>query len=81
MFFQLSTALTLLHVLLTLGVSVRVIMRRPPTGVAAAWLMLVAFLPYVGIVFYLLVGNGGSECAALGESPSCARPMPTCPAM
>ena len=57
MFFQLSTALTLLHVLLTLGVSVRVIMRRPPTGVAAAWLMLVAFLPYVGIVFYLLVGE------------------------
>ncbi len=57
MFFQLSTALTLLHVLLTLGVSVRVIMRRPPTGVAAAWLMLVAFLPYVGVLFYLLVGE------------------------
>ncbi len=57
MFFQLSTALTLLHMLLTLGVSVRVIMRRPPTGVAAAWLMLVAFLPYVGILFYLLVGE------------------------
>jgi cardiolipin synthase len=57
MFFQLSTALTLLHVLLTLGVAARVIMRRPPTGVAAAWLMLVAFLPYVGIVFYLLVGE------------------------
>ena len=57
MFFQLSTLLTLLHILVVLGISLRVIMRRAPNGVALAWMFLVAFLPLVGAVFYLLIGE------------------------
>ena len=52
-----STLLTLLHVSVVLGISLRVIMRRPPSGVALAWMFLVAFLPLVGAVFYLLIGE------------------------
>src|SRR5271166_3053491 len=52
-----STLLSLTHVLIVLGVSLRVIMRRPPTGVALAWMFLVAFLPVVGPVLYLLIGE------------------------
>ena len=61
MYVQLSTLLTfaaiVLHVSIVLGVSLRVIMRRPPAGVALAWMFLVAFLPLVGFVFYLLIGE------------------------
>jgi cardiolipin synthase len=51
------TLLTLLHVFVVLAISLRVIMRRPPSGVALAWMFLVAFLPLVGAVFYLLIGE------------------------
>ncbi|MHB8972526.1 MAG: cardiolipin synthase [Pirellulaceae bacterium] len=57
MFFELSTLLSIVHAALVISISIRVIMRRPPTGVASAWLVLVAFLPFVGAVFYLLVGE------------------------
>ena len=57
MFFQLSTLLSIVHAVLVISISIRVIMRRPPTGVALAWLVLVAFLPFVGALFYLLVGE------------------------
>ncbi|MGO9114751.1 MAG: cardiolipin synthase [Thermoguttaceae bacterium] len=57
MFFQPSMLLTLAHVLVVLAISLRVIMRRPPSGVALAWMFLVAFLPLVGPVFYLLIGE------------------------
>ena len=49
--------LIVLHVSIVLGTSVRVIMRRPPSGVALAWMFLVASLPVVGFVFYLLIGE------------------------
>jgi cardiolipin synthase len=58
MLLQLSTLLGLfLHVSIVLGISLRVIMRRPPSGTALAWMFLVAFLPLVGAVFYLLIGE------------------------
>ena len=61
MFFQLSTLLALLtfalHVFIVLGVSLRVIMRRPPAGVALAWMFLTAFVPVAGFGFYLLIGE------------------------
>ena len=49
--------LGLLHVVLVVGISIRVIMRRPNTGVALAWLFIVAALPYVGAVLYFLLGE------------------------
>jgi cardiolipin synthase len=57
MYFQLSTLLTLVHVSVVLAISLRVIMRRPPSGVALAWMFLVAFFPLVGALFYLLIGE------------------------
>ena len=49
--------LILVDVAIIVGVSLRVIMRRPPTGVALAWMFLVAFLPVIGFVIYMLIGE------------------------
>ncbi len=49
--------LILVDVAIIVGVSLRVIMRRPPTGVALAWMFLVTFLPVIGFVIYMLVGE------------------------
>ena len=57
MLFQLSTLLSIAHATIVILISVRVIMRRPANGVALAWLFLVAVLPFVGAVIYLLVGE------------------------
>ena len=58
MLFQLFTLLlTFLHVSVVLGISLRVIMRRPPSGVALAWMFLTAFVPLGGAVLYLLIGE------------------------
>jgi cardiolipin synthase A/B len=58
---MISTALAIASLLLHFGamiaLSVRVIMRKPPVGVALAWLFLIAAVPLVGIAFYLLVGE------------------------
>jgi len=47
----------LVHVTVVVGLVIRVIMRRPPVGVACAWLLLIMALPYAGAVIYLLVGE------------------------
>lgn len=49
--------LELLHLLIVFGIMVRVIMRRPAIGVALAWLILVAAIPYVGALAYLIIGE------------------------
>lgn len=46
-----------LHALTVTGLTLRVIMRRPPTGVAMAWLLAILALPYVGALAYLLIGE------------------------
>lgn len=57
-FFPASGPLVLL-ILFAIGIAiaVRVIMSRPTTGVGLAWLILVAALPLVGAVVYLLIGE------------------------
>lgn len=52
-----SVLLAALHGALIAGVGVRVVMRRAARGVALAWLLLVAALPYVGALAYLLIGE------------------------
>ena len=52
-----STLLILVHLVLVVGFSLRVVMQRPATGVALAWLFLIAAVPYVGPIAYLLVGE------------------------
>ncbi|MGD8443062.1 MAG: phospholipase D-like domain-containing protein [Desulfobacterales bacterium] len=51
------TFMTLLHVLIMTGVSIRIITVRLPVTVALAWLILVFFLPLVGAVAYLVLGE------------------------
>lgn len=48
---------TVFHLVVMIGFSLRVVMQRPPTGVALAWLFLLAVFPYVGPIAYLLVGE------------------------
>ena len=52
-----STVMAMTHVLIVIVITVRVIMKRPATGVALAWLVLVAILPFVGALTYLLIGE------------------------
>lgn len=52
-----SSLLIIVHLLLVLGLSLRVIMQRPPTGVALAWLFLIAAIPLGGALAYLLLGE------------------------
>jgi cardiolipin synthase len=52
-----SATLALLHLAISIGISVRVIMRRPNTGVALAWMFIVAVLPFAGAVIYLFLGE------------------------
>lgn len=52
-----STYTLSVHVLIVLVVSTRVIMNRPATGIALAWLLLIAAVPGVGAIFYLLIGE------------------------
>ncbi|MGI9317925.1 MAG: cardiolipin synthase [bacterium] len=46
-----------LQLLLVIAISIRVIMNRPATGVALAWLVIVAVIPYFGAAAYLMLGE------------------------
>ncbi|MGB5223822.1 MAG: cardiolipin synthase [Arenicellales bacterium] len=48
---------TLIHIVFVIGITWRVIMRRPPASVAFAWLFLVAIFPLGGALIYLLIGE------------------------
>lgn len=53
----LSIAILALHWLIIIGLSFRVVMRRPPIGVSLAWLAVICSLPFVGAGIYLLFGE------------------------
>jgi len=55
--FDLSTGALVIHILVVSATILRVIMKRPATGVALAWLLIVAVFPGVGVVLYLMVGE------------------------
>lgn len=52
-----SNIILFVHPLLAIAVSIRVIMKRPATGVALAWLLLIAAVPLGGVIIYLLIGE------------------------
>jgi len=56
-FFSLFTFMTLLHVLIIIGISIRIIRVRLPVATSLAWLILVFFLPVVGTIGYLVFGE------------------------
>lgn len=67
--------MTLLHVLIIIGVSIRIIAVRLPVAVSLAWLLLVFFLPLVGAIAYLVLGEkrlGRNYAVRLGQ-PRCAQ--------
>lgn len=45
------------YIVLVIGVSLRVIVKRRPPGVSLAWLILVIVFPYGGAIIYLLMGE------------------------
>ena len=47
----------LVHAILVLGLSVRVIMRRRPVGVLLAWMAIILSVPVLGVLVYLVVGE------------------------
>jgi cardiolipin synthase len=52
-----ATAVYLLDLCIRIGLSVRVIKRRLPVGVALAWLSVILILPLAGAVLYVLFGE------------------------
>jgi len=52
-----STAILLADLLIRIGLSLRVIMRKRPYGVSLAWLIVVLLVPFLGGFFYLLFGE------------------------
>ncbi len=65
-----STLTIIAHGTIMIGTTVRVIMKRPPTGVALAWLLLVATIPFGGAVLYFLIGErriGRTRAQRLGS--------------
>jgi len=56
-FFSLFTVMTLVHMLIIIGLSVRVIKVRLPVAASLAWLILIFFLPLVGAIVYLVLGE------------------------
>jgi cardiolipin synthase len=53
----LTVGLFLLDLVIRIGLSVRVIMRRRPVGVSLAWLMVILIFPFLGAFIYLLFGE------------------------
>jgi cardiolipin synthase len=52
-----QTVVIAIHAVIQLGIAVRVVMRRRPTGETLAWIMVVFALPFIGFIFYLLLGE------------------------
>ena len=68
--FRSSVLLAALHIAVVGAFALRVIMRRPARGIALSWLMLVAALPYIGALIYLLIGErriGQKRSAGIDE--------------
>ncbi len=59
--------------LLTFGFAAATLRQRRPTGSAAAWLLLIVMVPYVGIPLYLSFGGRKVKRRALKKIPLAAR--------
>lgn len=57
LFLHPASLCSLVHFTLVIVLSVRIIMRRPPTGTALAWIVLIVALPFVGAFIYMLIGE------------------------
>jgi len=55
--FSWTSLIIVLHAMLIIGVTVRVVMMRLAVGTALAWIILIFFLPFAGAVMYLVLGE------------------------
>lgn len=53
----LATSAVFLHWSIIVGLGLRIILKRRPTGVSMAWLLLITSVPYLGAAVYLFVGE------------------------
>jgi cardiolipin synthase len=53
----LGSAAAVLHLVIVLVVSLRVIFQRLYPGTSLAWIVLVATVPYFGLALYVLIGE------------------------
>jgi len=56
--------------LIVVGLGYRIVMRRRPTGVTLAWLIILTLAPFLGAFFYLLLGE-----SRLGRCERAGRPV------
>jgi len=47
----------IIHGMIVVALSLRIVSRRRPTGVSLAWITVIAVLPFVGAMLYLMVGE------------------------
>lgn len=52
-----STVVLLADLVIRIGLSLRVVMRKRPYGVSLAWLIVILLVPFLGGFFYLLFGE------------------------
>lgn len=52
-----TTTMWIIHMVFAFILSVRVVMKRPGTGVALAWLLVINAIPIFGELIYLLIGE------------------------
>jgi cardiolipin synthase len=52
-----TTVIVAAHWLIVIGLSLRVILRRPPVGVSLAWMAVIFSVPFLGAAIYLLFGE------------------------
>lgn len=55
--FSWTSLIIIAHIIVIIGVTVRVIMMRLAVGTTLAWIILIFFLPYAGAVMYLVLGE------------------------
>jgi len=57
MLFSWTHLILIVHIMIIIGVTVRVIMMRLAVGTALAWIILIFFLPFAGALIYLVLGE------------------------
>ncbi len=55
--FSWTSLIIIAHIIVIIGVTLRVIMMRLAVGTALAWIILIFFLPFAGAVMYLVLGE------------------------
>lgn len=54
---MITTIILILHILIVIGVSIKVIFRRLPVGSSLAWILIIGTVPFVGFLIYMLIGD------------------------